>query len=328
MSTIALMGAGGKMGNRIARNLKDHPDYTTLYVEVSEAGRASLAELGVSVTPQDEAMKQADVVILAVPDALIGKICSDIVPKLKSGTMVMGLDPAAGYAVNLTGTYNILEAARLLDVGKVIFSSTAAVWGSDLPDPIPNDQVQRPVTMYGTSKVCCERLGEYYSRRYNLDFRGVRFICIMGPGRVAGVGWTAYTSLVIEETARGNPFTLKVNKDLRLYFLYLKDAAYALYDIKNADRTKLTRCIYNVDGYPATTEQIVTTIMKHNPTAQVNYDFDPEYQHIMDTQYALLAKRTDDSMAREDWGWAPHYSLDTAVADFVQDVRTGALLLT
>lgn len=98
MSTIALMGAGGKMGLRITRNLKDNPDYTTLYVEISEAGRASLAALGVSVTPQDEALKQADVVILAVPDALIGKICTEIVPKLKSGTMVMGLDPAAGYA--------------------------------------------------------------------------------------------------------------------------------------------------------------------------------------------------------------------------------------
>jgi len=98
MTTIALMGAGGKMGMRITRNLKDNPDYATLYVEVSEAGKASLAELGLPVTPQDEAMKQADVVILAVPDALIGKICSDIVPKLRSGTMVMGLDPAAGYA--------------------------------------------------------------------------------------------------------------------------------------------------------------------------------------------------------------------------------------
>ena len=43
------------------------------------------------------------------------------------------LNPAAGYSVNLTGTYNILEAARLLDIGKVIFSSTTAVWGSDLP---------------------------------------------------------------------------------------------------------------------------------------------------------------------------------------------------
>ena len=98
MSTIALMGAGGKMGLRITENLKDNADHTTLYVEISEARQASLAELGVSVTPQDEALKQADVVILAVPDAVIGKICTEIVPKLKSGTMVMGLDPAAGYA--------------------------------------------------------------------------------------------------------------------------------------------------------------------------------------------------------------------------------------
>jgi hypothetical protein len=98
MSTIALMGAGGKMGLRITENLKDNTDYTTLYVEISEDGRASLSELGVPVTSQDEALKQADVVILAVPDAVIGRICTEIVPKLKSGTMVMGLDPAAGYA--------------------------------------------------------------------------------------------------------------------------------------------------------------------------------------------------------------------------------------
>jgi pyrroline-5-carboxylate reductase len=98
MGTIALMGAGGKMGLRITENLKDNADYTTLYVEISEAGRASLSELGVPVTSQDEALKQADVVILGVPDALISKICTEIVPKLKSGTMVMGLDPAAGYA--------------------------------------------------------------------------------------------------------------------------------------------------------------------------------------------------------------------------------------
>jgi hypothetical protein len=98
MTTIALMGAGGKMGCRIARNMKDLPDYRMQYVEISEAGRANLAELGVSVTPQVEALGQADVVVLAVPDALIGDICREIVPKLKSGTMVIGLDPAAGYA--------------------------------------------------------------------------------------------------------------------------------------------------------------------------------------------------------------------------------------
>jgi len=98
MSTIALMGAGGKMGLRIASKLKDNADYKTLYVEISDAGKADLAKIGLSATPQDEALQQADVVILALPDKLIGKICNDIVPKVKSGTMVMGLDPAAGYA--------------------------------------------------------------------------------------------------------------------------------------------------------------------------------------------------------------------------------------
>jgi hypothetical protein len=98
MSTIALMGAGGKVGLRITRNMKGQPDFKMLYVEISEAGLAGLAELGMSATPQDEALEQADVVILGVPDALIGKICVEIVPRLKRGTMVMGLDPAAGYA--------------------------------------------------------------------------------------------------------------------------------------------------------------------------------------------------------------------------------------
>ena len=236
------------------------------------------------------------------------------------------VNPALGYAVNLTGTYNVLEAARLLDVGKVVFSSSTAVWSSDVPDVIPNNQAQFPVTLYGATKVASERLGEFYFKRYGLDFRGVRFICIMGPGRVVGSGWTVYTSLVIEETAKGRPFTLKVKQDLLLHFLYLKDRAYALYDIGKADGAGLTSRVYNVDGYAATTAEIVAAIMKHNPTASINYGFDPEYQRVMDTQYVNLAKRTDDSLARKDWGWMPHYTLDTAVADFVHDVKTGALL--
>ena len=98
MATIALMGAGGQMGIRITQKLKDNPDYKTLYVEVSNEGKKKLAGLGLSATAQDEAVGQADVVILAVPDRLIGPICNDIVPMVKSGAMVMGLDPAAGYA--------------------------------------------------------------------------------------------------------------------------------------------------------------------------------------------------------------------------------------
>jgi len=101
MTTIALFGAGGKIGARIARLLNIDPSYQTLFIEAGEAGQARLREMGFSATPQSEAVAAADVVILAVPDLLIGKIAAEIVPELKSGALVIGLDPAAPHSGNL-----------------------------------------------------------------------------------------------------------------------------------------------------------------------------------------------------------------------------------
>jgi D-apionate oxidoisomerase len=98
VTTIALMGAGGKMGCRIADNMRDLPEYQMLYIEVSEQGVANLAQRNLTTTPQAEALAAADAVILALPDRLIGKITEQIIPTLKAGTMVIGLDPAAAYA--------------------------------------------------------------------------------------------------------------------------------------------------------------------------------------------------------------------------------------
>jgi putative NADH-flavin reductase len=95
---IALMGAGGKMGCRITDNMKDLPEYQIAYVEVSELGIERLKARGVAPTPQTDALAAADAVILAVPDALIGRITGEIVPQLRAGTLVIGLDPAAAYA--------------------------------------------------------------------------------------------------------------------------------------------------------------------------------------------------------------------------------------
>lgn len=100
-TTIALFGAGGKMGVRLARNLKNST-YRVRHVEVSEAGRARLQqELGIACEPADAALDGAEVVILAVPDTLIGKLAAEIAPKLPAGTMVMTLDAAAPFAGHL-----------------------------------------------------------------------------------------------------------------------------------------------------------------------------------------------------------------------------------
>jgi ketol-acid reductoisomerase len=95
---LTLMGAGGKMGCRITDNLMKRDDFDVHYVEVSPLGVARLAERGLTPTPLTEALAHADAVVLALPDALLGKITHEIVPQLRSATLVMTLDPAAAYA--------------------------------------------------------------------------------------------------------------------------------------------------------------------------------------------------------------------------------------
>ena len=91
---IALVGAGGKMGLRITDNLKDGP-YDVRYLETGEAGQGRLAERGVSLAAPDDALPDADAVILAVPDVRIGAVSRDVVPRLRPGALLVLLDPAA-----------------------------------------------------------------------------------------------------------------------------------------------------------------------------------------------------------------------------------------
>lgn len=100
MTAIALLGAGGKMGQRLTDNLKK-TDYDVRHVEVSERGQAALRDKGVEPVPAEQALDGADVVILAVPDNLIGRITEQLNPQFRSGQMLMALDAAAPFAGHL-----------------------------------------------------------------------------------------------------------------------------------------------------------------------------------------------------------------------------------
>lgn len=107
--TIAVIGAGGKMGMRVSNNLVK-TDHTVFYSEASPAGVERIEATGRTVTATPEAVKDADVVILAVPDIVLGKVSEDVVPQLKSGAIVLTLDPAAAYA-NLLAQRDDIEYA-------------------------------------------------------------------------------------------------------------------------------------------------------------------------------------------------------------------------
>ncbi len=95
MKNITLVGAGGKMGCRLTDNFLKCPQYTLNYLEVSPAGIQKLAQRSIVVAKQEDAIPDADVVILAVPDTAIGSISAEIIPLMKPGALVLTLDPAA-----------------------------------------------------------------------------------------------------------------------------------------------------------------------------------------------------------------------------------------
>ncbi len=97
---VTLVGAGGKMGLRLTRNLKESV-YEMAYLEKHEPALEKLSELGVLVSTEKQVIPDSDIVILAVPDNILGKVSNQIIPKMKDAAMVYTLDPACTLAGQL-----------------------------------------------------------------------------------------------------------------------------------------------------------------------------------------------------------------------------------
>ncbi|MFE2332363.1 phosphogluconate dehydrogenase C-terminal domain-containing protein [Streptomyces coelicoflavus] len=97
VQTVAVIGAAGKMGQRVSNNLVES-DFRVLFSEASPKGQELIRDLGRELTESAAAAAEADVVILAVPDVVLGKVSEELVPLMKPGTVVLTLDPAAAYA--------------------------------------------------------------------------------------------------------------------------------------------------------------------------------------------------------------------------------------
>lgn len=100
LTSVAILGSGGKMGFRVTKKLVD-AGYDVRAVEIGETGRRRLAEAGIPAMSVGEGVKGAQVIVLALPDNIIGNVVRELSPKLASGTMLVILDAAAPYADDL-----------------------------------------------------------------------------------------------------------------------------------------------------------------------------------------------------------------------------------
>lgn len=97
LTTITVIGAGGKMGMRISANLQKS-DYQVFYCESAPQAQAQVTAQGRELSSAESVIPHSDVVILAVPDIVLGKVSESVVPQMKAGATLLTLDPAAAYA--------------------------------------------------------------------------------------------------------------------------------------------------------------------------------------------------------------------------------------
>jgi threonine 3-dehydrogenase len=228
-------------------------------------------------------------------------------------------DPSAAINANALGTFHVLEAARLFAVPQVLFASSIGTYRDDLGDgPLDDTTLQRPILLYGATKLFGELLGRFYRRKYGLDFRGLRYPVVVAPG-VTTPGVLQYTSWVIEAAVNGTPFTITVEPGTGPAVLYVKDAARAMVELAAAPEEQIRTINYLVTGTkPAPTAgELVDLIRGRVPAAQIDFAPDPELQALV----GQLGRPIEDRSARSEWGWQPAYGLEAMVDDFLQELR-------
>lgn len=301
-----ITGGTGFIGAEIARMILDADAGADLHVTTRSNNLGRLAGIEDKVT-----LHHFD---LADPDS-IDNVITSVAPErmFHFGAMLTGpgeADPQTLLELNAVGFIRTIEAARKAGVAQMIFASSIGTYGRDLAEPPITDlSLQRPTSVYGVTKVFGENLGAYYRAKYGLDFRGLRYPSIVGPG-VTTWSLAQYTSWVIEKPAMGEPFEVWVPPDQQVAILYFRDAARAALELSAAPLDSITSINYLVDGVaptPTATE-LVDAVRAQIPGAKITFTSDegpPIARQIV----------IDDSNARNEWGWQPAYDVDAMIAD-------------
>jgi UDP-glucuronate 4-epimerase len=130
------------------------------------------------------AFVQGDITDRAALDELFGSVRFDQVIHLaaRAGVRPSLLEPALYQRVNVEGTANLLEAARLNGVKKLILASSSSVYGVNAKVPFSEgDAIFSAISPYAASKLACEALGHVYHHVYGLDVVMLRFFTVYGP---------------------------------------------------------------------------------------------------------------------------------------------------
>lgn len=210
--------------------------------------------------------------------------------------------------VNCAGFQNVMEAARIKKVRRVVWPSSQAVYGlaEYYPDePLSEDVFVNPVTLYGACKLFNEHVARFYHQVHDLDNIGLRLSVVYGLGKSRRRDLSVSHRLV-ENALLGQPLQMPP-VDYYANYVYVKDVVRAY--LLAAQAPPPEHIIFNIGGYVHRNSDVVEIMKQLVPGVTV------EYQKTHDIPNPIDAYAQDLSRARQELGYEPTYTLEAGVVD-------------
>jgi UDP-glucose 4-epimerase len=215
-------------------------------------------------------------------------------------------DPAGTYAVNLTGTMHLLDAARDAGVRRFVLASTSAIYGEDPTSPKSEALMPRPISPYASSKLGAEQLCAVYHRCYGLECVALRYFNVYGPRQDPNSAYAAVIPRMVDLLRRGERPIVYGDGEQTRDFIFVGDVVEA--NLRAAVAGVEPGGVYNIaSGRPTSLNQLLAVL-----SAQFGVAPDADYQteRAGDIRHSLA----DPSLAATDLGFTARTTLEDGLA--------------
>ena len=321
---ILILGAAGMVGRELAERLvKDGHlggrEITRMTLQdVIAPAKPAGAALPISLVTSDFAdPATAAPLLVHRPDAIFH------LAAIVSGEAEADFDK--GYRINLDGTRRLYDAVRAIGEGykpRFVFTSSVAVFGAPMPEPIPDEYLTAPLTSYGTQKAIGELLLSDYSRRGIFDGVGIRLptICVR-PGKPNKAA-SGFFSGIIREPLAGQEAVLPVSDQVRHWHASPRSAVGFLIHAATIDTKRLgDRRNLTMPGVGATVAEQIEALRRaagDAAVARIRREPDPTIERIV-----AGWPRTFDARRALELGFQAEPDFDAIVRAHIEDELDG-----
>ena len=218
----------------------------------------------------------------------------------------------------MNSLFNVLNLGKDKKIDKIFWPSSIAVFGPNTPkEHTPQHTLMEPSTVYGISKQSGERWCEYYHEKFGVDVRSLRYPGLISWKTSPGGGTTDYAVEIYHTALEDKIYSCFLSEGTKLPMMYMDDAIRATTSLMDANADDLTvRSSYNLGAISFTPSEIAQSIKDHIPDFEISYE--PDFrQQIADSWPSSI----DDSMAQEDWGWKPAFSLNRITSEMLENLK-------